>query len=94
MKMERKVSDFSAEKWKWNCNTKTETEFCGTETKLFLAEAETGRHVPCGIGVDRELTFLANKEILFLDCCSWCNPAGTICNLVKQNSDSAHPKTV
>jgi hypothetical protein len=33
MKVERKLSDFSAEKWKWNGNTEMEmeTEFCGTE---------------------------------------------------------------
>jgi hypothetical protein len=33
VKVERKLSDFSAEKWKRNENMKTETEFCGTETE-------------------------------------------------------------
>jgi hypothetical protein len=31
MKVERKLSDFSVEKWKQNENMKMETEFCGTE---------------------------------------------------------------
>jgi hypothetical protein len=31
MKVERKLSDFSAEKQKWNENMKTKTEICGTE---------------------------------------------------------------
>jgi hypothetical protein len=37
MKVERKLSDFFAEKWKWNENVKTETEICGTEmeTEIF-----------------------------------------------------------
>jgi hypothetical protein len=37
MKVERKLSDFSAEKRKWNKNMKTKTEICGTEmeTKFF-----------------------------------------------------------
>jgi hypothetical protein len=34
MKVERKLSDFSVEKWKWNKNKKMETEFCGTETEM------------------------------------------------------------
>ena len=34
MKVERKVSDFSAEKRKRNGNMETETEFCKTETKM------------------------------------------------------------
>jgi hypothetical protein len=29
--LERKLSDFFAEKWKWNENMKMEMEFCGTE---------------------------------------------------------------
>jgi hypothetical protein len=33
MKVERKLSDFSVEKRKWNENVKTETEICETETK-------------------------------------------------------------
>ena len=33
MKTERKLSDFSAEKRKWNGNTEAETEFCKTETE-------------------------------------------------------------
>jgi hypothetical protein len=43
MKVERKLSDFSAEKQKRNENMKMEMEICGTETKMdfFLAEVET-----------------------------------------------------
>jgi hypothetical protein len=33
MKVERKLSDFSAEKWKQNENMETKTEICGTEMK-------------------------------------------------------------
>jgi hypothetical protein len=33
MKVERKLSDFSAEKWKGNKNMKMETEICGRETE-------------------------------------------------------------
>jgi hypothetical protein len=33
MKVEQKLSDFSAEKWKQNENMETETEICKTETK-------------------------------------------------------------
>jgi hypothetical protein len=33
MKVERKLSDFSAEKQKWNGNMDMETEFCETETE-------------------------------------------------------------
>jgi hypothetical protein len=33
MKVERKLSDFSAEKRKWNENMETKTEICGTETE-------------------------------------------------------------
>jgi hypothetical protein len=33
MKVERKLSDFSAEKWKQNENMKMEMEFCGMETE-------------------------------------------------------------
>jgi hypothetical protein len=33
MKVERKLSDFSAEKLKWHENMKTEMEIRGTETK-------------------------------------------------------------
>jgi hypothetical protein len=33
MKVERKLSDFSVEKWKRNENMKMETEFCGTKTE-------------------------------------------------------------
>jgi hypothetical protein len=35
MKVERKLSDFSTQKWKWNENMKTKTEICGTETEFF-----------------------------------------------------------
>jgi hypothetical protein len=31
MKVERKLSDFSVEKWKQNENMETKTEICGTE---------------------------------------------------------------
>jgi hypothetical protein len=31
MKVEGKLSEFSADKWKWNGNMETETEFCGTK---------------------------------------------------------------
>jgi hypothetical protein len=31
MKVERKLSDFSTEKWKWNENMETKTEICETE---------------------------------------------------------------
>jgi hypothetical protein len=43
MKVERKLSDFSVEKWKQNENMETKTEICGTETEteFFLAEVET-----------------------------------------------------
>jgi hypothetical protein len=34
MKVERKLSDFSTEKWKRNENMETETEICKTETKI------------------------------------------------------------
>jgi hypothetical protein len=34
MKVERKVSDFSAEKWKWNENMETEMEFCKAEAEM------------------------------------------------------------
>jgi hypothetical protein len=34
MKVERKLSDFFAEKWKQNEYMKMETEFCGTETEI------------------------------------------------------------
>jgi hypothetical protein len=33
MKVERKLSDFSAEKWKRNEYMKMKTEFCGTKMK-------------------------------------------------------------
>jgi hypothetical protein len=36
MKVEQKLFDFSAEKWKRNENTKTETEIRGTETTEFF----------------------------------------------------------
>jgi hypothetical protein len=43
MKVERKLSDFSAEKWKRNENMKMETEFLrnGNENGNSLAEVET-----------------------------------------------------
>jgi hypothetical protein len=42
MKVEQKLSDFSAKKQKRNKNMKTETEICGMEmeNKFFLAEME------------------------------------------------------
>jgi hypothetical protein len=33
MEVERKLSDFSAKKWKQNKNMKTKTEICGTEVE-------------------------------------------------------------
>jgi phage pi2 protein 07 len=42
MKIEWKLSDFSAEKWKRNENMETEMEFCKTEMEtVFLVEVET-----------------------------------------------------
>jgi hypothetical protein len=34
MKMEKKLSDFSAELWKWNGYTKMKREFRGTEMEM------------------------------------------------------------
>jgi hypothetical protein len=36
MIVERKVSDFSTEKWKWNENMKMEMKFCKTEAEMEL----------------------------------------------------------
>jgi hypothetical protein len=34
MKVEQKLSDFLAEKWKWNENMETKKEICGTEMEM------------------------------------------------------------
>jgi hypothetical protein len=36
MKVERKLSEFAAEKWKRNENMETKTEICGTKTETIF----------------------------------------------------------
>jgi hypothetical protein len=71
MKVERKLSDFSAKKRKWNENMKTKTEICGTEKKgIFLAkvEMETERRFPAEQMRKRKFLFPTNTEFLFYSC--------------------------
>jgi hypothetical protein len=66
--VERKLSDFSAEKRKWNGNM--ETEFYGTETEQnFLYESGNGNGTTFSGGTDAEteFTFPTKVEYLFYD---------------------------
>jgi hypothetical protein len=75
MKVERKLSDFSAEKRKRNENIKAKTEICGTEmeTEFFLAkvETETERRFPAEQMRKRKVSFPTNMEFPFYDCFAW-----------------------
>jgi hypothetical protein len=73
--VERKLSDFSAEKRKQNENMKTETEICGmkTETDIFLAKVkmEMERCFPAEQMRKQKFSFSANMEFLFYGCFAW-----------------------
>jgi hypothetical protein len=75
MKVERKLSDFSAEKWKRNENMKTKTKICVTEmeTGFFFAkvEMETERHFLAEQMRKRKFPFLTNMEFRFMVCFAW-----------------------
>jgi hypothetical protein len=72
MKLERKISDFSSEKWKQNENMETKTKIYGTETEteFFLAEVETEmeRRFLAEQMRKRKFPFLTNMEFPFYDC--------------------------
>jgi hypothetical protein len=72
MKVERKLSDFSAEKRKRNENMETKTEICGMEmeTDFFLAEVETEmeQRFPAEQMRKRKFPFLTNTESPFYGC--------------------------
>jgi hypothetical protein len=44
MKVERKLSDFSAEELKWNGSMEMETEFCETETEFLMRKQKRKRN--------------------------------------------------
>jgi hypothetical protein len=54
MKMEQKLSAFSAEKQKWNGNMEMETEFCGTE---FFGGSGKGNRTIFSSGTGTEIKF-------------------------------------
>jgi hypothetical protein len=70
MKVEQKLSDFSAEKWKQNENMKMETEFLqngnGNRNSLAEVETETERCFPVEQMRKRKLPFPTNMEFLFM----------------------------
>jgi hypothetical protein len=70
MKVERKLSEFSAEKRKQNENMKTKTEICGI---FFLAEVEmeTERRFSAEQMRKRKFPFLTNMEFRFMVCFAW-----------------------
>jgi hypothetical protein len=72
MKVERKFSNFFAEKRKQNENVKIETKICGTEmeTEFFLAEVETEmeQRFPAEQMRKRKFPFPANTEFPFYGC--------------------------
>jgi predicted type IV restriction endonuclease len=74
MKVERKISDFSAEKQKQNENMETKTEICRTETEteFFLIEVETEmeRSFPAEHVRKRKFPF-TNTEFPFYGCFAW-----------------------
>jgi hypothetical protein len=64
MKVERKVSDFFAEKRKWNGNMERETELCETERKQnFLGENGNGNETTFSGGTDAETEFLFPTKV-------------------------------
>jgi hypothetical protein len=68
MKMERKLSDFSAKKWKRNENMKKETEFLrnGNGNSLAEVETETERRFPVEQMRKRKLPFPTNMGFPFM----------------------------
>jgi hypothetical protein len=57
MKVERKLSDFSAEKQKWNKNMETKMEICGTEAERkrnFFGGSGNGNGTAISGGTDAE----------------------------------------
>jgi hypothetical protein len=72
MKVERKLSDFSAGKRKRNENMETKTEICVTEmeTEFFLAEVETEmeQRFPTEQMRKRKFPFLPITEFPFYGC--------------------------
>jgi hypothetical protein len=70
MKVERKLSDFSEEKWIRNENMETKTEICETEmeTEFFLAkvEVEMEQHFPAKQMRKRKFPFPTNTEFPLL----------------------------
>jgi uncharacterized membrane protein len=73
MKVERKHSDFSAEKRKRNENMETKTEICGTETNFFFAEVETEMEqcFPAEQMRKQKFPFPTNTEFMFNSCFTW-----------------------
>jgi hypothetical protein len=95
MKVERKLSDFSTEKWKWNKNMKMETKILRNGNRNSLAEVETEmeRRFPVEQMRKRKLSFPTNMEFLFM-VVLMANLAGLICDLVIlncQNNSSPTP---
>jgi hypothetical protein len=97
MKVERKLSDFSAEKWKRNKNMKMEKKNLrngnGNGNSLAEVETEMERRFPVEQMRKRKLSFPTNMEFPFMVILMG-NLAGLICDLVIlncQNNSSPTP---
>jgi hypothetical protein len=91
MKVERKLSDFSAEKWKQNKNMKMETEFCGSGNgngnSLAEVETKTKQRFPVEQMRKWKFPFPTNMEFSFM-VVLMDNLEGPICDLVILNHQS------